>query len=222
LRSQIFSDTILRRLGRRFIDSSRPVEVNDFLDVEGIGTENVMKYGKKFAKLLEGYRKQYQDNIVGQDPEDDYEAQDLASPSKHDKNVVNLVSDDEEEMSDEGENSRFWQPSQDVQNFNIFCMSAPAFISSFILTYVQFLSSPRLPLNQPRLRNKAENHSDVLSQLPKEDLGSDASLVDRGNLAVGLELERGCINVTVAADLAVVPQDPRLEGVVMVDAEALG
>nr|POE48826.1 atp-dependent dna helicase hus2/rqh1 [Quercus suber] len=78
-----FSDTILRQMAVNFTDTAEKM-----LQITGINADKVMLYGKYFIKLVKSCRAHY----------DEMQAQAEEAPMDHNlQNVVNLISDDEDE-----------------------------------------------------------------------------------------------------------------------------
>ncbi|RMY10426.1 hypothetical protein D0867_08401 [Hortaea werneckii] len=113
-----FSDSILRKMAILFTETPEQMKT-----IPGIKIGMVEQYGKPFAKLIADCRRSYEE-MTGHQTEDQPMDPNL-------QNVINLVSDDEEEdddygslgesdmdYEDEGVMSHHFQPSEDVVAFN--------------------------------------------------------------------------------------------------------
>ncbi|KAI7118460.1 ATP-dependent DNA helicase, partial [Hortaea werneckii] len=113
-----FSDSILRKMAILFTETPEQIKT-----IPGIKIGMVEQYGKPFAKLIADCRRSYEE-MTGHQTEDQPMDPNL-------QNVINLVSDDEEEEDDygslgesdmddedEGVMSHHFQPSEDVVAFN--------------------------------------------------------------------------------------------------------
>ncbi|KAI7503151.1 ATP-dependent DNA helicase [Hortaea werneckii] len=113
-----FSDSILRKMAILFTETPEQMKT-----IPGIKIGMVEQYSKPFAKLIADFRRSYEE-MTGRHTEDQPMDPNL-------QNVINLVSDDEEEEDDygslgesdmddedEGVMSHHFQPSEDVVAFN--------------------------------------------------------------------------------------------------------
>lgn len=113
-----FSDTVLRQMAIRFTETEE-----DMLRIPGADPEKVRLHGKHFTKLIKDHHRQYKEMTGG-----DEESR-VLDPNL--QNVIDLVSDDEDENDDygpgfdgsdmeddDGEASNYFQPDARVQAFN--------------------------------------------------------------------------------------------------------
>jgi bloom syndrome protein len=118
LRTIPFSDTVLRQMAIRFTDTEEQM-----LRIPDANPEKVRLYGKHFTKLVRDCHRQYNEMSGGNDDPR------VLDPNL--QNVIDLVSDDEDEgddygpdfegsdmEEDEGESSGYFQPDARVQAFN--------------------------------------------------------------------------------------------------------
>lgn len=113
LRAVPFTDTMLRQMAIHFTTTE-----DQMLQIPGIDPERVRLYGKHFCKMLKETKSSYEDMM----------AQNEQQPDPNAQNVIDLVSEDEDdygsfeasdlEEEEEGEPSAYFQPSKDVQAFN--------------------------------------------------------------------------------------------------------
>lgn len=89
LHAHPFSDTVFRQMALNLTDT-----VDEMMRIPGIDPEKVRLFGKTFCKLVSEYRKDYEDMSAPQQEE--------PVNNQHDFNVINLVSDDEDEGDDYG------------------------------------------------------------------------------------------------------------------------
>lgn len=114
-----FSDTVLRQMAIRFTDTEEQM-----LQIPNADPEKVRLYGKRFTKLVKDCRRQLNE-LTGA-------SEDSRVLDPNLQNVIDLVSDDDEENDDygpsingsdmedeeEGESSNYFQPDPRVQAFN--------------------------------------------------------------------------------------------------------
>jgi len=113
-----FSDTVLRQMAIRFTETEEQM-----LQIPGANPERVRLYGKRFTKLVKDCRRQYSEMSGGNDDPR------VLDPNL--QNVIDLVSDDDDENNDygsgfsgsdmeedEGEASNYFRPDPRVQAFN--------------------------------------------------------------------------------------------------------
>jgi len=113
-----FSDTVLRQMAIRFTETEEQM-----LQIPGADPERVRLYGKRFTKLVKDCRRQYSEMSGGNDDPR------ILDPNL--QNVIDLVSDDDDENDDygpefsgsdmeedEGEESNYFRPDPRVQAFN--------------------------------------------------------------------------------------------------------
>ena len=114
LRAVPFSDMVLRYMAIRFTETT-----DEMLDIPDIDATKVHLYGKRFCKMVQDCRRSYED-LMGQQED---------APDPNAQNVIDLVSDNEEDEygslpsdfeNDEepGEASAYFEPDQRVKEFN--------------------------------------------------------------------------------------------------------
>jgi bloom syndrome protein len=116
LRKVPFSETILRQMAKNFTET-----LEEMLRIPGIDPDKVQRYGQPFCKMVKETHRSYNEEM----------AQREDAPDPNAQNVIDLVSDDEDEYGsfsepdmeddeDEGEPSAYFQfePSQEVRDFN--------------------------------------------------------------------------------------------------------
>jgi bloom syndrome protein len=116
LRKVPFSNTTLRHMAIHFTET-----LEEMLRIPGIDPDKVQHYGQPFCKMVKETHRSYNDEM----------AQREDAPDPNAQNVIDLVSDDEdeygsfsepdmEEDEDEGEPSAYFQfePPQEVREFN--------------------------------------------------------------------------------------------------------
>jgi bloom syndrome protein len=114
LRTAPFSESMLREMAINFTDTPEKM-----LQIPGVTEEKVKLYGKEFLKMVKDTRETYEAEQIAPEEEDDEQL------DPNSRNVIDLVSDDDEdygdfdldEDEDDGEPSAYFQP-QEVQDFN--------------------------------------------------------------------------------------------------------
>ncbi|KAF2717666.1 hypothetical protein K431DRAFT_288372 [Polychaeton citri CBS 116435] len=87
LRNAPFSDTILRQMAIHFIETPE-----ELLEIPNIDADKVQEYGRQYCKIVRNYKQSYEEIMQGNE-------EPLNDPNM---NVIDLVSDDEEEEEDYG------------------------------------------------------------------------------------------------------------------------
>jgi bloom syndrome protein len=168
-----FSDTVLRQMAIRFTETEEQM-----LEIPGADPERVRLYGKRFTKLVKDCRRQYNEMSGGNDDPR------VLDPNL--QNVIDLVSDDDDENDDygpefsgsdmeedEGEASNYFRPDPRVQAFNQkFANSQLAAANSYATTSSQ-AATGRKTTGKPRKQKWRARGS--TSRRTTSDGGSRAS-----------------------------------------------
>lgn len=166
-----FSDTVLRQMAIRFTDTEEQM-----LQIPNADPEKVRLYGKRFTKLVKDCRRQLNE-LTGA-------SEDSRVLDPNLQNVIDLVSDDDEENDDygpsingsdmedeeEGESSNYFQPDPRVQAFNQrFSNSQLANVNSFAGAMSQ---TSKKPAAKPRKQKWKARGSTSYAKRSTSDGGS--------------------------------------------------